>query len=54
MPDWGWTEVRVSVGDVVAWDNGVVDEIDSHGLLVRTYDWQKGKWSAIPIDIGQK
>lgn len=44
----------VSVGDVVTWDNGVVDAIDSHGLLVRTYDWQKGKWSAMRIDVGKK
>ncbi|MHB8742700.1 MAG: hypothetical protein ACYC9L_06195 [Sulfuricaulis sp.] len=44
----------VSEGDVVTWDNGVVDAIDAHGLLVRTYDWRKGKWSATRIDVAQR
>jgi hypothetical protein len=42
---------QVRVGDVVTWDNGVVTAIDAHGMLVRSYDWGKGTWSEMRVDL---
>lgn len=32
------------VGDIATWDNGVVSDIDSNGMTVRSYDWETLSW----------